>query len=122
MGTHMQCHAAEIAAKNAEIAQLKAQLAAATGGTKLDTPTRPSPQGTYPSAVSVPVTAAKSSASTSAECSPDEWVVERLAARRTVRRFTDAPVRQEDIRRCVAAGQVGETVFFCPPAPADCLA
>ena len=36
-------------------------------------------------------------------------VVDQLAARRTVRRFTDDPVREEDVRRAVACGQRAST-------------
>jgi FMN reductase (NADPH) len=39
----------------------------------------------------------------------DEGMVERLAARRTVRRFTSDPVPQSDIRRAVQAGQRAST-------------
>ena len=36
-------------------------------------------------------------------------VVDQLAARRTVRRFTDDPVREEDVRRAVECGQRAST-------------
>ena len=36
-------------------------------------------------------------------------LVDQLAARRTVRRFTDDPVREEDVRRAVACGQRAST-------------
>jgi FMN reductase (NADPH) len=39
----------------------------------------------------------------------DERMVERLAARRTVRRFTADPVPEADVRRAVAAGQRAST-------------
>lgn len=85
----MQKHAAELAAKDAEIAHLnlalkQAALAAAAPAPAL----APIPSSSRMSAAAMMMQSNYVASGAAASQPDDSWVVERLAARRTVRRFS----------------------------------